>query len=100
VLRNLVAADQPARVRGVGLAALRELEPESDATRGAHLAASCDPDPALARLALLGLAGLPPTSEVWQRFAEVAASHADPACRQIAARALRSGNSDEQDVVE
>jgi hypothetical protein len=100
VLRNLVAADQPARVRGIGLAALRELDPESDATRGAHLAASRDPDPALARLALLGLAGLTaPTNEVWQRFAEVVASHADPTCRQIAARALER-RSEEQQVVE
>src|SRR4029453_2442859 len=45
VVRNLAAADQPARVRGIGLAALRELEPESDATRSAHLAASPDPAP-------------------------------------------------------
>jgi hypothetical protein len=100
VVRNLVAADQPARVRGIGLAALRELEPESDSTRSAHLAASRDPDSGLARLALLGLAGLgAPTREVWQRFSEVAASHADPACRQIAARALER-RSGEQQVVE
>jgi len=89
VVRSLAAADQPARVRGIALAALRELEPESDAMRGAHLAASRDPDPGLARLALLGLAGLrAPTREVWQRFAEVSASHADPACRRIAETAL------------
>jgi hypothetical protein len=88
VVRNLCGSGESARVRGIGLAALRELEPGSDATRGAHLAASRDPDPGLARLALLGLAGLPPASEVWQRFTEVAASHADAACRQIAARAL------------
>lgn len=100
VVRNLAAADQPARVRGIGLAALRELEPESDATRSAHLAASRDPDPGLARLALLGLAGLrAPTPEVWQRFAEVRASHADPACRQIAETALER-RSEEQQIVE
>jgi hypothetical protein len=98
VVRNLVAADQPARVRGIGLAALRELEPESEQTRSAHLAASRDPDVGLVRLALLGLAGLAaPTSETWQRFADVAASHADPACRQIAARALER-RSEEQRV--
>jgi hypothetical protein len=99
VVRNLSAADQPAPVRRIGLAALRELEPESDATRSAHLAASRDPDPGLARLALLGLAGLSPTREVWHRFAEVRASHADPACRQIAERALER-RSGEQQIVE
>ena len=100
VVRNLAAADQPGRVRGIGLAALRELEPGSDATRRAHLAASRDPDPGLARLALLGLAGLAaPTSEVRERFAEVVSSHADPACRRIAARALER-RSQEQQVVE
>jgi HEAT repeat protein len=98
VVRNLALPDQSARVRGIGLAALRELEPTSDATRRAHLAASRDPDPGLARLALLGLAGLTaPTSEVWQRFADVAAMHTDPACRQIAARALER-RSEEQRV--
>ena len=100
VVRNLAAADQPARVRRIGLAALRELEPESDAAVAAHLAASRDPDVGLARLALLGLAGLAgPTDEVSRRFAEVAASHADPACRTIAARALER-RSVEQPVVE
>jgi hypothetical protein len=89
VVRNLVAAEQPARVRAIGLAALRELEPGSRATRSAHLAASRDPTSARA-LALLGLAGLAaPTDEVWQRFAEVAASHADPA----AARSPRARSS-------
>jgi HEAT repeat protein len=89
VVRNLVAADQPARVRGIGLVALRELEPGSDFTLGAHLAATREPDVGLARLALLGLAGLAArTSEVSERFAEVAASHADPDCRRIAVRAL------------
>jgi hypothetical protein len=98
VVRNLVAAGEPARVRGIGLAALRELEPESELTRSAHLAASRDPDAGLARLALLGLAGLAaPSGEVWQRFADVAASHADPACRQIATRALER-RSEEQRV--
>ena len=98
MVRNLVAADQPARVRQIGLAALRELEPGSELTRNAHLAATRDPDAGLARLALLGLAGLAaPTGEVWQRFAEVAASHADPACRQIAARALER-RSEEQRI--
>jgi hypothetical protein len=95
VVRSLAAADQPARVRRIGLAALRELEPESAATRAAHLAASRDPDPGLARLALLGLAGCESLAndEVWQRFAEVTASHPDAACRRIAATALerRSG---------
>ena len=99
VVRNLVAAEEPARVRAIGLAALRELEPGSDLTRSAHLAASRDPDAGLARLALLGLAGLAaPTGEVWQRFAEAAASHGDPACRAIATRALERRS--EQDRVE
>jgi HEAT repeat protein len=97
VVRTLVASDQPARVRRIGLAALRELEPESELTRAAHLAASRDGDVGLARLALLGLSGLPmPTNEIWQRFAEVAASHADPACRQIAARALERRSGEDQ----
>lgn len=103
VVGNLVAADQPARVRAIGLAALRALEPGGELTRSAHLAASCEADVELARLALLGLAGLAaPTSEVWQRFAAVAASHADPTCRQIAARALerRSGSGVEEQIVE
>jgi HEAT repeat protein len=100
VVRNLVAADQPARVRGIGLAALRELEPGSQLTCSAHLAASRDPDAELARLALLGLAGLDaPSPEVVQRFDEVAASHPDPACRAIAARALER-TSGEEHVVE
>ncbi len=88
VVRGLVAADQPAPVRRIGLSALRELDPESDATRSAHLAASRDRDPGLARLALVGLAGLAPSPEVWARFVEVLAAHADPACRRIAATAL------------
>jgi len=97
VVRNLVAADQPARVRAIGLAVLRELEPESEQTRRAHLAASRDPDAGLARLALLGLAGLAaPTGEVWQRFVEVAESHGDAACRQIAARALERRSEEER----
>jgi hypothetical protein len=98
VVRNLVAADQPSRVRAVGLAALRELEPDAPLTREAHLAASRDRDPDLARLALLGLAGLPaPTDEVWRRFAEVVSSHGDAACRAVAARALER-RSEEQRV--
>jgi len=89
VVYSLVGGDQSARVRQVGLAALRELEPDSPRTREAHLAASRAADAGLARLALLGLAGLTSaTAEVWQRFADVAASHADPACREIAERAL------------
>jgi hypothetical protein len=96
VVRSLALPDQPARVRSIGLAALRELEPGADATRAAHLAASRDPDRGLARMALLGLAGLAPTREVWQRFAEVAASHADPACRQIAATALERRSEHEE----
>jgi hypothetical protein len=97
VVHGLVAADQPARVRGIGLAALRELEPGSDATVRAHLAASRDADALLARLALLGLAGLAaPADEVWQRFAEVTASHADSACRAIAARALERRSEDQR----
>jgi hypothetical protein len=88
-VRSLAAPDQPARVRGIALAALRELEPESDVTLRAHLAASRDPDPGLARLALLGLAGLEAAGdEIRQRFAEVRASHTDPACRRIAETAL------------
>jgi hypothetical protein len=101
VVRHLAGADQPARVRRVGLAALRELEPESDATRAAHLAASGDPDPELARLAVLGLAGLAaPTSEVWQRLSEVVSSHPDPECRRIAARALERRSAHSQQVVD
>jgi hypothetical protein len=89
VVRSLVAPEQPPRARAIGLAALRELEPNSDSTRRAHLAASRDPDPGIARLALLGLAGLAaPTREVWERFTEVAASHPDPVCRHVAERAL------------
>jgi HEAT repeat protein len=96
VVRNLVAADQPARVRGIGLAALRELEPGSPLTCSVHLAASRDPDAELVRLALLGLAGISaPPPEVLQRFAEVAASHADPACRAIAVRALERSSGKE-----
>jgi HEAT repeats len=105
VVRNLVAATEPARVRAIGLAALRELEPGSETTRGAHLAASRDADADLARRALLGLAGLAdPTDEIRQRFAEVAAAHADPACRAIAARALERAQASlsgvEEQVVE
>jgi HEAT repeat protein len=105
VVRDLAAADRPARVRGIGLAALRELEPDSELTRSAHLAASRDADAGLARLALLGLAGLAaPTSEVRQRFAEVAASHADPGVpsdRGARARAQRrSAAGVEQQIVE
>ncbi len=87
VVHNLVAGDQPVRVRAVGLAALRELEPDSDATRAAHLAASRDRDPGLARLALVGLAGIAATREVWERLIEVLAANPDAACRRIAATA-------------
>ena len=88
VVRSLVAADQPARVRAIGLTAMREIAPDSDAARRAHLAASRDPDPGLARIALTGLAGLAPAREIWERIAEVLAHHADPACRRIAATAV------------
>ena len=88
IVVNLVAPDQPPRVRQIGLAALRELDPAADSTRDAHLAASRDADVGLARLALLGLAGLPPSHAARERFAEVAAAHPDASCRQIAARAV------------
>ena len=99
VIQNLVRDDQPARVRGTALAALRELEPSSPLTIAAHLAASRDADAGLARLALLGLAGVRvPSGEVWQRFAEVAASHADAACRRIAETALARRSAEQHRV--
>ncbi|HKA14122.1 MAG TPA: HEAT repeat domain-containing protein [Myxococcota bacterium] len=88
VVRSLAAADQPTRVRWIGLLVLRELAPESDIARSAHLAASRDPNPGLARLALTGLAGLAPARQIWDRLREVLARHPDPAFRRIAATAV------------
>jgi HEAT repeat protein len=99
VIHNLVGDDQPARVRGTALAALRELEPDAPGTIAAHLAASRDADVGLARLALLGLAGVrAPAPEVSERFAEVAASHRDAECRRIAETALARRSAEQHRV--
>lgn len=89
VLHDLACARHTPRVRRIGLAVLRDLDPHGEATRRAHLEASRAEDAGLQRLALTGLAGLgPATEETWSRLCEVVAEHPDPACRRVAATAI------------
>ncbi len=89
VVRDLASPAQTPRVRRIGLAVLRDLDPHGDETRRMHLEASRAADPGLQRLALTGLAGLgAATDEVWSRLVEVMAEHPDPGCRRVAATAI------------
>ena len=89
VVSGLAAAEQPARVRRIALAALRELSPGEPTTLDAHLEACRDPDPGLRRLALTGLAGLGARSEeVWSALTDALAPETDATTRRAAALAV------------
>jgi len=86
---GLARSGDSLEVRRMAIFCLRELSPDGSHTREVLLESAGARDTALRRAALTALAGLlDPPATVLQKLAEAAEADRDPACRELATRAL------------